>query len=143
MLNDYSRRVESALLQAHPWLQEHIVREHDGVEVDYSLMYVPCPHGGERMYIYTDNEEITVGRGAWHTHGHFDDIQEQLDEAIDLIAQIVSDQLVPVDIFDGKRWLRSDHFDAARGVDLNPGETAYIRFWNKETEVSGRGIDRP
>lgn len=141
MLDEFSQRVEAALLREFPWLRNHILREFKGEPIQYSLIYVPAPHGGKKLYIYTEDEEITLGRGAWHRHiGEEEgDVGDQITAGIEWIHDLMSDRMVPVDKFKGDEWTGCATLPDDAPITTEAGECAVIRYWLKPEEWIGDG----
>jgi hypothetical protein len=141
-LDDFSRSFADALFAAVPDLRDHARAEKGLLLIDLE----PGPERQDcRFWISSDDAEITVGFGMFHTHFCWP-LPDQWPEndPIKFIQSLMADETLIEDrTLDGK-WSRSSILAATEEPDLRgmkPGSVVYIRSWSGARDrviVSGR-----
>lgn len=139
-LDELSRSFADALFVAIPELRAH-ARAEDGV---LRIDLTPRPEGPRHAFwVWTDDEEVTVGFGMFHTH--FDwSLQGPVspDDPIGFIRSLMSDELLVEEWTLDGRWSGSSTLEASEEPDLRglkPGHVVYLRSWSGALDREIRG----
>lgn len=130
-LDDFSQSFADALFAAVPDLRDH-------ARAERGLLLIDIQPGPERQHcafwISSDNEEITVGFGRFHTHFCWplaDPWPE--NDPIRFIQSVMADETLIEDrALDGK-WIGSSILASTAEPDLRgmrPGSVIHIRSWS-------------
>ena len=110
-LDEVSEDFARACFAAYPDWREHavVISRPDDPE-GYLEITVPNPAGSARLLIYTDDEEVTVCFGDYHSHFDWPSAEgpaETHNEPIAFIAAVLADQLIAGSAWDGEAWCGS------------------------------------
>lgn len=98
LLDDYSKGFASRLFIEFPQYQKYtqVKKDDDHCHESYLYIEIPCPSNTDsQLWISTEDNEITVGFGGYHTHfGYNDDREEDYEEAINFIKEIINEKLI-------------------------------------------------
>lgn len=137
-LDAFSRGFAEALFAAYPdWIAHAKFDRATDSGSDYLVVYVPSPPGSHMspgLYILTEDEEVTVGFDAYHSH--FDWPATHDDVAVDpmaLIGAVIDERVAAASVWEGEKWCGSwPEYDGSN-VDSDkyrgPGRQLRIRSW--------------
>lgn len=115
-LDQYSIEVASKIYAEYPeWKHFEKLEHESGVEKAYLYIELPAPAGSnldKSIYLYTLDEEITVGMD--YSHCHFNSWEKIIDEgdfenAISFIRALLSEELSVISWWNGEQWAGSSH----------------------------------
>jgi hypothetical protein len=104
MLNEFSQRFSDRLFEVYPEWRQHI--QPSDREVLELTVPSPNPKLTAGLYIDTDGE-ITVGVNWYHTHCFGPTEEQEIEQAMELIAGLLSNELVVLAYFKDGAWTGS------------------------------------
>jgi len=136
-LDAFSHRFADILFDAFPaWRAYARYDDTEGVPAGTIYLIIPHPDDTKRLYIWTEDEEVTVGWCGWHTHfGRWLGIsdEEAYQQAMSMIHDILSETVVVVMYFDHDGNVRGGWVcpvtEAYAYQKEHPGVRVCIRSW--------------
>jgi hypothetical protein len=135
--------VRLAFLQRFPqWT--HAMREHDGV-FEVTLQ---SPISSRRLFLTTENEEISIYFIPFPWHEHFDgSYGNRIQNALDTFEAIYNEELYVVNQYknrevgslEGGNWTRSTKLLPSEEPKVFPGEVAEVRSFRGTYDRDVRG----
>src|SRR5690606_4831200 len=104
MLNEYAEAVRARLVAAFPEFAGHV-----GEEGGHFVIQYPSTDPDFPLYVWTYDDEITVGFDMWHMHIPCmdDDVDAEVAEAAGLIRAILEGRTLVVVKHAGETWTGS------------------------------------
>ena len=130
-LNRFSHQFAEILFSQFPMLTEY--SKHDTAHPGSLLVELSAPieRPDAKLWVCTDNEEVTVGFGLYHEH--FDWPSDPPDDPMTFIRLILSDKLLIYSLYRGGKWAQSTTFKPDERLDrssLKEGDRITILSWS-------------
>jgi hypothetical protein len=110
-LDEVSEDFARACFAAYPdWRERAVVNSRPDDAEGYLEITVPNPAGSGNLLILTDDEEVTVCFGGYHSHFDWPPADDPIgthNEPMAFIAAVLADQLIAGSAWNGETWCGS------------------------------------
>jgi hypothetical protein len=129
-LGPLAREFAAALFKEFPAWREHARNEK--LEGATLVVEVPSPSdpAGNSLWISTDNDEISVGFGMFHSHFDWPDDSGWPGGALSFIQDLVADRVLIADTVANRQWCGSTVVSPGETPDKGPDQIVYVRSWS-------------
>jgi len=137
-LNRFSDDVARALFEALPWMRVHArVEAREGGEGGVLMIQLSPPPVREHcdFWMSTENDEVTVGFGMFHTHFEWPAPVDNpfWESPVKFICELVADRILIEDWSRRGEWSRSSILHQEERPNLSsmqPEDVVTIRSWS-------------
>jgi hypothetical protein len=133
-LGPFARKFAVALFREFPAWREHA--RNDEPAGATRVVEIPSPRdpAGNSLWIATDNDEISVGSGMFHSHFEWPDDSDWPEGALGFIRDLVADRVLIADTVANRHWCGSTVITPGETPEKGSDQIVYVRSWSGQLD---------